>query len=102
MSFAQAVHTTGVNWESVATIVAIVGVVQGFLFWLFARRDKARDDKADEVRQMIADAMHDQAEALNHQTEMLMAKLETKETVSRISERLARVEGAAGLKTASP
>lgn len=97
----QIVHTTGVNWESVTAIVAIVGIIQGMLFWLFARRDKKREDSAEKVRVLITEAMQEQTNALNHQTDMLLAKLETKETVAKISERLARVEGAAGIKNAN-
>lgn len=91
------VHTTGINWESVTAIVGIVAIIQAMLFWLFTRRDKKRDDEAEAVRHQIAEAMQQQTEALNHQTDMLLAKLETKETVARISERLARVEGSKGI-----
>lgn len=85
------VHTSGINWESLAAIAGILVIVQSALFWVIARRDKKREDQSEEVKVLIADA-------INHQTEVLLSKLETKETVAKISERLARVEGAAGIK----
>jgi hypothetical protein len=84
------VHTTGINWESVGAIGAIMAVLQSFFVWLVTRKDQKREDDAQAVKQEIADSV-------NHLSEVLLAKLETKETVSRISERLSRVEGAAGI-----
>lgn len=87
----EVVRTTGINWESVSAIGAILLILQGLFFWSVQRRERKRDAEQDEVRREIS-------ESVNHLSEILLAKLETKETVARISERLARVEGAAGLR----
>lgn len=112
----SAVHTTGVNWESVVIIVGSLAsafaVIQTFMFYVFNRRDTRREkeqtkrnaaheEQANEVRMMIAEAMAKQTDALNHQTEILMSRLETKETVAEISVRLARVEGRYGIANSS-
>lgn len=79
----QAVHTTGVNFESIGVIVACIAVMLTIMGMYIARRDHAQEKIKTEI-----------ADAINHQTEVLLAKLETKETVSRISERLTSVETA--------
>lgn len=81
------VHTTGVNWESVSVIVALVTVLMTVVLWIISRRDRRQQQENQAVKQEIADA-------INHQSEVLLAKLETKDTVARISERLAAVEAA--------
>lgn len=86
----QAVRTTGINWESVAAIAAIVGILLTVLLWVFGRQDKRREAQAAELR-------GDMTNSLDHLAEVLTAKLETKDTVARISERLARVEAVIGL-----
>lgn len=90
----QAVRTTGINWESVAAIAAIVGILLTVLLWVFGRQDKRREAQAAELR-------GDMTSSLDHLAEVLTAKLETKDTVARISERLARVEAVIGLGTNS-
>jgi membrane protein implicated in regulation of membrane protease activity len=87
---AIAVRTTGVNWESVSAICAIVAVMLTFVIWIFNRRDVKQQAENQQIR-------NDITESVNHLSEVLLAKLETKETVSRISERLARLEGAANI-----
>lgn len=81
------VHTTGINWESVAAIAAVGAILQAGFFWVIARRDKVRSTETEQTKQEIAGAV-------NHLSEVLLAKLETKETVSAINARLSRVEGA--------
>jgi hypothetical protein len=73
-----AVHTTGVNWETVGVIVSLVSVLMTVIMYMFNRWDKRIKT------------------ALDAQTDLLMAKLETRETVSKITERLARVEAIIG------
>jgi hypothetical protein len=85
----HAVHTTGVNWQSVGVIVALLGVLVAVLLWYFDRREKVRADESEILRREITGAV-------NHLSTVLLAKLETKETVSRISERLSRVEAVIG------
>lgn len=87
---ATAVHTTGINWESVAAIAAVVAVIMSVVLWIMSRRDRRQQAFNQEVQTDIT-------AAVNHLSDVLMAKLETKETVSRISERLARVEGSMGI-----
>jgi uncharacterized membrane protein len=87
---AEAVRTTGINWESVSAICAIVAIMLTFVIWIFNRRDVKQQAENQQIR-------NDITESVNHLSEVLLAKLETKETVSRISERLARLEGAANI-----
>jgi hypothetical protein len=96
----NAVHTTGVNWESVAAIAGCVAVIVTIVIWIFNRRDKrtsaelARREQLQ--REQFEDIRRDFTDSINHLSEVLLAKLETKETVAQISNRLARLEGAAG------
>ena len=82
------VRTTGINWESVAAIVALVSVLMSLMLWLISHRDRKLRQASEEIKVEITSAV-------DHLADVLMAKLETKETVARISERLARLEGAA-------
>jgi hypothetical protein len=84
------VQTTGVNWESVGVIIAAISVIVTVMLWIFARQDKRREHTAIELRD-------DMRHALDHLSDVLTAKLETKDTVARISERLARVEAVMGI-----
>lgn len=87
---AQAVRTTGINWESVAAIGVIVGILVTVLLWVFGRQDKRRELATKELRQ-------DMTNSIDHLSEVLTAKLETKDTVARITERIARVEAVMGI-----
>jgi hypothetical protein len=84
------VHTSGVNWESVGVIVAAISVIITVMLWVFARQDRRRERTAIELRD-------DMRHSLDHLSDVLTAKLETKDTVARISERLARVEAVMGI-----
>lgn len=66
---AQAVvHTTGINIESVAVIVgAVVGLLTLVLAWTSRKQSQLQLEIAA---------------AVNHQTELLMLKLETKDNVN--------------------
>lgn len=85
----MSVHTTGVNWESVGVIAAVVGVAFSILVWIINRREA----KAQTRNEVIKDEIKNSVDNLSV---ILLAKLETKEKVAQISERLARLEGAAG------
>lgn len=80
------VHTSGINWESIGAITAVMTAAVAFITWLIARRDNRAEIRSNEIKVQISDSV-------NHLGEILTARLETKETVARISERLARVEG---------
>jgi sensor domain CHASE-containing protein len=82
----QAVHTTGVNWESIAVITGIVTVVFTVFTWITLRRDQKSEARSNAVKNEITTAV-------NNLSDVLQARLETKEVVGKISERLARVEG---------
>ena len=84
------VRTTGINWESVAAIAAIVGILLTLILFVFNRQDKRRERVNLELR-------NDMTSSIDHLSEVLTAKLETKDTVARISERLARVEAVVGI-----
>lgn len=80
------IHTSGINWESVTAIASVVVIVQAAFVWLISRKDKKREEIQEQTKQEIADSV-------NHLSEVLLAKLETKDTVSAINARLASVEG---------
>jgi membrane protein implicated in regulation of membrane protease activity len=94
------VHTSGINWQEIGVISGIVGILVTLIIWLFNRKDKKRDKENDQLRrdqkQLTEDMRRDITDAVNHLSEVLLAKLETKDTVAAISVRLARLEGAAG------
>jgi hypothetical protein len=79
MNLAATVRTTGLNWESLAVIFAGFATIAGFL--LTWSEHRSSQNKAE-----ITDAV-------NRLSDVLQAKLETKQVVSGISERLARLEG---------
>jgi sensor domain CHASE-containing protein len=81
----SAVHTAGINWESVTAIAGCVAVIMTVVIWVFNRRDHRQAAQNDALRTEFTHSI----DAL---TQVLLAKLETKDTVARISERLARVE----------
>lgn len=85
-----AVRTTGINWESVAAIGVLVGILVTVLLWVFGRQDARRERATAELRQ-------DMTSSIDHLSEVLTAKLETKDTVARITERIARVEAVVGI-----
>lgn len=75
-------HEFVINWVSISVILAGIGAIGGLLVALQERRNNA-------IKDQITDSV-------NHLSDVLLAKLETKEKVAQISERLARLEGAAG------
>jgi uncharacterized membrane-anchored protein YhcB (DUF1043 family) len=99
----QSVRTTGINWESVGVIVSLVGVLVGAILWWLTRRDQrlraAADLRDQQQRAENQSIKQEIASAVGQLSEVLLAKLETKDTVSRISERLARVEASIGMKS---
>lgn len=84
------VHTSGINWASVGAIIGGITVVLSIMGWIFARRDKKNEEQNEAIKQEISTA-------IENLSTVLLAKLETKEKVAQISERLARLEGAANL-----
>jgi hypothetical protein len=79
MILAAAVHTAGINWESISvTFGGFVTIAGAMLGWQEHRQQATRNQISD---------------AVNNLSEVLMAKLETKDAVNQISIRLARVEG---------
>lgn len=100
----QSVHTTGINWESLGAIVGIISVIIVLMLWYFDRRDRRRladaqalerdrEKREDDRAAENMDLRREFTSAITNLSEVLTAKLETKETVARISERLAHVEG---------
>lgn len=67
----QTVHTSGINWESIAVIAtAVLAIVGAFVTWIGNRI----------------------THAINDMSVQLQLKLESKEVVSGIDKRLIRVE----------
>jgi hypothetical protein len=94
----QTVHTTGINVASLATILggfaAIVAIMQTFLSRRIQRKDAAHDKEIQDIRSDITTSV-------DHLSEVLLARLETKQAVSEINARLSRVEGAIAAKDKS-
>lgn len=84
------VHTNGINWQSVGAIIAGITVILTIMGWIFARRDRKNEVQNEAIKQEISTA-------IDNLSTVLLAKLETKEKVAQISERLARLEGAANI-----
>jgi uncharacterized membrane protein YccC len=81
----QTVQTTGINWESLATIVgSFAAIAAAMLAWTEHRSSNLRSQITDAVTTM---------------SQILEAKLETKEAVNSINIRLARLEGSVSVKT---
>lgn len=74
----EVVRTTGVNWESIAVIGGFVIAAMTFVLTQMSRRN--------------TQIKNDITASVDNLGEKLMLKLETKESVQRISERLIVVE----------
>lgn len=77
------VHTTGVNWGSVLTIIA--GVLASFIgsvTFLDMRQRRRQDDTKNQI-----------ADAVGQLSAVLVERLETKENVGQLRVELAHVEG---------
>lgn len=96
MNLAAAVQTTGINWESVGVIIAALTVIVTIMLYVLSRKDRRQHDSSVQLEARFSEMQQEFTTAINHLSDVLMAKLETKESVARISERLARLEGAAG------
>ena len=94
MNLAQTVHTAGINWESIGAIAALLAVAVTTILWALTRREQKADTREHMAEQRNNEIKQEIAASVNHLSEVLLAKLETKETVARISERLARLESA--------
>lgn len=79
----------GINWASVTAISGCVGAIMVIVIWVFSRRDSRQAAQNDALRAEFTSS-------IDNLTQVLLAKLETKETVSAVVERLARVEAVVG------
>lgn len=75
----QTVHTAGINWESIA---AIVGALVASITYLDFRQTRKQNGIRTEIR-----------EAVGNLGQVLDARLESKEKVAQLTERVAKVEG---------
>lgn len=82
----QVVHSTGINWIGISPILAVMIAGIGVIIAVMNRRDERYQRQNIEIKEEISSSV-------NHLGEVLSARMETKEAVARISERLARVEG---------
>ena len=84
------VHTTGINWESIGAILGGFGTATSVLLAYVGRRADKRDAlHASQMR----DVREDFQTGLRQMGTLLSAKLETKETVANLGQRVARLEG---------
>jgi len=81
------------NWQAIGIVSGVVTgwvtIVITVVVIVMTRREHRITQQNDEIKTEISTAV-------NHLSDILLAKLETKETVAQISVRLARLEGAAG------
>ena len=84
------VHTTGVNIESLAIILGGIAAMASAIVVIQERRTRAIRDQADDIRGEIKTAVE-------HLGDVLTARLETKDKVSTLNARVARVEGVLGI-----
>lgn len=84
----QIVHATGINWVGISPIMAVIIAGLTLIVTMQNRRDKKHESANLAIKEEISSSVE-------HLGEVLSARMETKETVARISERLARLEGAA-------
>lgn len=84
----------GIDWQGWAAIIgAFAALMVAVITWVEHRQKQLRQQQ-EALNQTMTTQI---TTAVNHLSEVLLAKLETKETVSRISERLARLEGASSV-----
>ena len=76
-------QVVGISWQTVGVIIGAFSALITALVVLQERRNRTIKD---EIKSSV-----------DHLSDVLLAKLETKESVARISERLARIEGAASI-----
>jgi hypothetical protein len=86
----QTVHTSGINLASIVTIVTAFAAVTGILITLMTRRADRREKQHDKE---MAELRQDFTEGLSNLGKILSARLETKDVVSAMNARLARLEG---------
>lgn len=78
-------------WTAVGIVSTVVLGLFGLMLTLQGRRETRYNQQNTEIKTEIKDAVE-------HLGEVLTARMETKETVNGISVRLARVEGAMGIR----
>lgn len=88
-----ATHSS-INWASTSAILGVIIAGLGLIIALIQRRERKQQEQNQEIKREIT-------ESIDHLSEVLLAKLETKEKVSQISERLARIEGQRGITNTS-
>jgi len=81
---------TVLNWQTIGVLSAMFFGFSSIFITLFIFMINRRENRSDKRNSEIRDEI---ANAVNHLSEILLAKLETKETVAQISIRLARLEG---------
>lgn len=86
----QTVHTSGINLASLVSIIAGFAAVATVMLSMIYRRIDKRD-KAHETE--IANLRKDFTDGLTNLGNLLSARLETKDAVSEIKERLSKLEG---------
>lgn len=85
----QVVHTSGLNVESLAVIFGGVAAMLTVGLAFVDRRARRREQALTEIKSEITGSV-------DHLSEVLLAKLETKENVAQINSRLSRIEGMIG------
>lgn len=76
------VHSTGINWTGILPIlIAVIGMGIGIATYVDNRQSKRQAKTEDQIK-----------DAVKSLSDVLLERLETKENVARLSERIARME----------
>lgn len=84
-------HTTGINWQSLGVIAALIGIAVTILLFMIARKDKKHDQEARDLKEQIGVAIDTNSSAITALGQLLEAKLETKEAVNQIRVEMAEL-----------
>lgn len=83
----SAVHTTGINWTSLATIVGMLSsIIGGFTAWIIKRGERNRE--------LVYKRIEKVAETLGSRLDRMDEHLDRQDGhVGRLGQRVARLEG---------
>jgi hypothetical protein len=102
MIAASAVHTTGVNWESIAVIAGVVaGIIGGFAKWFISALQKGRKEQSEVIMSQVkvmVDAQFEQTKlitsALEHRLTAVDTHLDQQDLIQTAQgQDLARIQG---------
>jgi hypothetical protein len=92
----KTVKTTGINFDSISVIAGIIIAMSSLIIAYVTYRDrkieKRQEDHKDELARITQSNAETIAREIGHLSDVLVARLETKENVYKLAERVARIE----------